>query len=365
MQIRAAIARAKEPFSIEVCELASPAAHEVLVRVEACGICHTDLSAKDHDLGTPLPAVLGHEGVGRVHAVGQAVTGFEAGDRVLMSFGACGECPSCQQRMPAYCGHIVNFNLFGRRLDGTSPINLEGRPITGHFFAQSAFATYCVTPTTNLIKLDEDLPLPMLAPLACGVQTGMGSVMNVLRAGPDDSIGVFGCGTVGLAAVMAARIAGCKRIIAVDIRDNRLDLALELGATHVVNSAREDAAAVLRTLGGLTRALDSTGVPAVIETAYAALRPRGVLVLAGVSPRGARIHIDPNKLMSSGRTLRGTVEGDSDPRSFIPQMIAWYRSGRLPMEKLVTTYAFEQINQAAADMVSGHVIKPVLLMSAQ
>lgn len=365
MEIRAAIARAKEPFSIEVCELASPAAHEVLVRVETCGICHTDLSAKDHGLGTPLPAVLGHEGVGRVLSVGQDVTDFEASDRVLMSFGACGQCLHCQRSMPAYCGHVLDFNLFGRRLDGTSPITLGGQNITGHFFAQSAFATHAVAATTNLVKLDEDLPAPMMAPLACGVQTGMGSVMNVLKAAADDTIAIFGCGTVGLAAVIAAKITGCKRIIAVEIKDSRLDLALELGATHVVNNSREDVAAALGKLGGLTRAFDTTGLPAVIETAYAALRPQGMLVLAGVSPRGANIHIDPTRLMSTGRTLRGTVEGDSNPRTFIPQMIEWYRSGRLPIEKLVTTYAFEQINEAAADMVSGHVVKPVLLMPAR
>jgi aryl-alcohol dehydrogenase len=322
MEIRAAIARANEPFRIEACELATPAAHEVLVRVEACGICHTDLSAKDHDMGTPLPAVLGHEGIGRVQSVGRSVTEFQAGDRVLMSFGACGLCARCQQGTPAYCGHVVTFNLFGRRIDGTSPVTLGGQSITGHFFAQSAFATHCVAGTRNLIRLDEDLPPPLLAPLACSVQTGMGAAINVLDVRPDDSVGILGCGTVGLAAVIAARIAGCERIIALDIKDSRLDLALELGATHAINNAREDAAATLRTLGGLTRACDTTGVPAVIEMACGALRPQGMLVLAGVSPRGSRIRVDPNRLMSAGRSLRGTVEGDSDPRTFIPRMIA-------------------------------------------
>jgi aryl-alcohol dehydrogenase len=364
MEIRAAIARAREPFRIEVCDLAAPAAAEVLVRVEACGICHTDLSAKDHGMGTPLPAVLGHEGIGRVQSVGPGVTEFEPGDRVLMSFGACGQCPRCQQGTPAYCGHVVDFNLFGRRIDGPSPITLGGQAITGHFFAQSAFATHCVAATRNLVKLDEDLPPSMLAPLACGVQTGMGAVMNVLEVRPGDSVAMFGCGTVGLAAVIAAKIAGCAQIIAVDIQDSRLDLALELGASHAINSAREDAAAALRKLGGLTRAFDTTGLPAVIEMAYAALRPQGMLVLAGVGPRGARITIDPTRLMSTGRTLRGTVEGDSDPRTFVPRMIEWYRRGQLPMEKLVTTYAFEQINQAVTDMLSGHVVKPVLVMPA-
>lgn len=365
MRIRAAIARAREPFTIEECELAAPAAREVLVRVEACGVCHTDLSAKDHGTGTPLPAVLGHEGVGRILALGEGVRGLEIGDRVVMSFGACGECPSCTQEMPAYCRHNVRFNFLGRRLDDTSPITLGSQPITGHYFGQSSFATHAVAAAANVVKLSEELPPALMAPLACGVQTGMGAVMNVLQAGPDDSIAIFGCGTVGLAAVVAARIAGCKRIIAVDLKDVRLDVARELGATHAVNSAREDAAAALRELGGVSRAFDNTGSPAVIEIAYGALRPRGQIVLAGLSPRESRVQIDPNKLMSSGRVLRGTVEGDSNPRAFIPRMIAWYRRGELPLERLVTAYAFEQINEAASDMLSGRVIKPVLLMSSQ
>lgn len=363
MKIRAAVARAKEPFTLEECELAAPGAREVLVKVEACGICHTDLSAKDHGLGTPLPAVLGHEGVGRIQSLGEGVEGFEVGDRVVMSFGACGLCPSCLQGMPAYCRSIVDFNLFGRRPDGTSPLALGGQAITGHFFGQSSFATHAVAAATNLVKLADDLPVALMASLACGVQTGMGTVVNVLEAGPKDTLAVFGCGTVGLSAVMAARIAGCERIIAVDIKDRRLDLALELGATHVINSAREDAAAVIGKLGGLTLAFDNTGAPAVIELALGALRPRGQLALAGVSAREARIQIDPTRLMSTGRVLRGTVEGDSNPRAFIPRMIAWYRSGELPLEKLVQSYAFEQINEAASDMLSGRVVKPVLLMS--
>ncbi|MBC7174009.1 MAG: NAD(P)-dependent alcohol dehydrogenase, partial [Polyangiaceae bacterium] len=312
MDVKAAIARAREPFTLERCELSSPAAGEVLVEVEACGICHTDLAAKDHGMGTPLPAVLGHEGVGRILSVGEGVDKLAPGDRVLMSFGACGRCPSCQQGMPAYCRHIVTFNLFGRRMDGSSPTTLDGQQITGHFFAQSAFASHAIAATTNLVKLDDDLPATLMAPLACGIQTGMSSVVNVLRAGAGDSIGIFGCGTVGLAAVMASRIVGCKRIVAVDRNTSRLELAKELGATHVVDSDLESPTTVIGSLGGLTRAFDTTGVPSVIEAAFALLRAQGMLVLAGVSPKGAKITLDPTLLMSTGRTLRGTVEGDSN-----------------------------------------------------
>lgn len=359
--IRAAIARAnQQPFVIETCELDEPGAREVGVALEACGLCHTDLHAKDHGYGTPLPAVLGHEGVGRIEALGPGVNGFAVGDRVVISFGACGECPSCQARMPAYCRHAVEFNCFGRRRDGSSPISTREGPVTGHFFGQSSFATHAIACATNLVRVGEELAAAELAPLACGVQTGVGAIVNSLDAQPEDALAIFGCGTVGLAAVMAARIVGCQRIIAVDLRDDRLELARALGATHAINNARCELAVALRELGGLTLAFDNTGRPEVIEPGFAALRARGRMVLAGVSPPNTKLHIDPNRLMAGGRTLRGTVEGDADPTLLIPRMIEWLRAGQLPVDRLVTRYPFEQINAAAADMLAGRVIKPVL-----
>lgn len=362
MKILAAVARAGEPFCIEACELAGPGAHEVLVRVEAVGICHTDLAAKEHAYGTPLPAVLGHEGVGWIEALGEGVSGFAVGDRVLMSFGACGRCPGCSDKLPGYCRHAREFNVLGRRIDGSSPISLAGQPITGHFFGQSSFASHAVASATNLVRIDEDLPAAAMVSLACGVQTGVGAVVNVLGAQVGDSIAIFGCGTVGLAAVMAARLMGCARIVAVDLRDDRLAMARALGATHTIDNSRSEAAEALRELRGLRLGFDSTGQPAVIEAAYAALGSRGRLALAGLGPRGATIELDVNRLMASGRTVRGTVEGDADPPTFVPRMIAWYRRGALPVDRLVTTYPFVEINEAVADMTAGRAIKPVLLL---
>lgn len=360
MKIRAAVARAGS-FTIEECELDTPREREVLVRVEACGVCHTDLTARDHAYGTPLPAVLGHEGIGRVEALGPGVTDVKIGDRVIMSFGACGQCQSCLDNAPGYCQHAVQLNVFGKRLAGPSPITFNEQPITGHFFGQSSFATHAIAATRNLVPIADDLPAAPMAALACGVQTGVGAVFNVLQTSAADTVGIFGCGTVGLAAVMAAKIAGCRRIVAVDLRPARLDLARALGATDVVDNSTAGPVA-LRELG-LTAAFDSTGVPAVIEAAFAALRPRGRLALAGLSPRGATLSIDANRLMSSGRTVRGTIEGDADPPRWIPRMIDWYRRGLLPVDRIVTTYPFDRIDQAAADMLAGHtVIKPVLLM---
>lgn len=365
MKVRAAVARANEPLIIDECELSGPGLREVLVRVEACGVCHTDLSAHDGLLGTPLPAVLGHEGVGRIIAVGEGVTKVTPGDRVVMSFGACGVCPNCKVGAPAYCYGGMDLCMLGRRMDGTSPMKWRGAAITGHYFGQSSFATLAVAAAENVVKVPDDLPIALLAPLGCGVQTGMGSVINVLDVKPEDSIGVFGCGTVGLSAIMGARIAGCKRIVAIDLLQSRLDVAVALGATHTIDASHEDVGATLRKMGRLTCGFDNTGVVSVIETALKALRPRGRMVLAGLSKSGAKIEIDLNQWMLTGRSLRGTVEGDANPREFIPQMIEWYRCGQLPLEKIVTTYPFEHIHNAMADMRSAKTIKPVLIMPSE
>lgn len=362
MKIQAAVARVGAIVDIESCELSPPAAAEVRVRLQACGICHTDLLAMGGQLGTPLPAVLGHEGVGIVEAIGSGVTEFSPGDRVLMSFGACGGCRACKASAPAYCKSALAMNFAGRRLDGSAPMQLGSSSITSHFFAQSSFATHTVASVNNMVRLDDDLPAELMAPLACGVQTGMSSVLNVLRPGSHDRIAIFGCGTVGLAAVMAAKIAGCREIIAVDLKEERTVLALSLGATAAIASHGIDLALALKEFGLLQGAVDCTGSIPVIEAAFRALAQQGQLVCAGVSPPGRNLSINPRELVFGGRVLRGTVEGDADPRTFIPQMIDYYRKGKLPLEKLVRTYPFTDINQALADLSSGAAIKPVLQM---
>lgn len=363
MKITAAIARRGEPFVLEECELGEPRAGEILVRVLACGVCHTDLAARDHDLGTPLPAVLGHEGVGEILALGEGVDEFAVGDRVLMSFGSCGRCAKCRGGAPGYCKSAW-LSFRGTRADGSSPIVRDGASITGHFFAQSSFATHAVASVNNVVRLEDDLPPALMAPLACGVQTGMASVMIALGATAEDSLAVFGCGTVGLSAIIAGRILGCRTIVAVDLDDGRLALASELGATHAFNArTTENLPKALRALGGVTRALDCTGVPDVMAIAFGALQPQGVLACAGVSKPGATLPLDLGQLLFTGKSVRGTIEGDAVPREFIPKMIAWYREGRLPLDKLVRTYAFADIETAVADMRSARTVKPVLVMA--
>lgn len=350
-------------FCIENCELDSPKANEVLIEVEAAGICHTDIAARDQYMPVPLPAVLGHEGVGRILQLGEGVSEFAIGDRVLMSFGSCGQCKNCRNAAPGYCDQGLVYQVLGSRSDGSSPISQQGKAITGHFFAQSSFASHAVAATQNMVPLADDLDPTLMAPLACGVQTGMGSVLLSMAAESGSSICILGCGTVGLSAIAAAKIAGCNPIIAVDIMDSRLEMARELGASHCIRGDQESLQKALQKLGGIDYALDTTGAPAVADAAFQTLKPRGCLVCVGVGKPGAKLNIDMGMLMATGKQIRGAIEGDAVPRDFIPRMIEYYRAGQLPLDKLVTRYAFEDINQAVADTLSGKVIKPVLSMS--
>ncbi|MBD2858915.1 NAD(P)-dependent alcohol dehydrogenase [Spongiibacter sp. KMU-158] len=363
MKITAAIAREPgQDFSIEACELGEPGPGEVLVKVESCGICHTDIAARNQDMPVPLPAVLGHEGVGCIEKLGEGVSDYQVGDRVLMSFGSCGQCGNCNTGAPGYCDNGLAY-FVGMRLDGSSPVSQNGKPMTGHFFAQSSFANYCVASTVNLVKLDDSLPAELMAPLACGVQTGMGAVLLAMKAQANKSLVVIGCGTVGLAAIIAGKIAGCDPIIAVDLMESRLELASELGATHIINGAEGNLTEQLLALGGANYVLDTTGVPQVISSAIDGMKKQGHMVLVGVGKPETKLNFDMNMFMMTGKKLEGVIEGNAVPAEFVPQMIEYYRNGQLPLEKLVTSYPFTAINQAVADMHSGKAVKAVLKMA--
>ena len=364
MKIRAAIAYASDrPFELCECDLAEPGAGEVLVRIKACGICHTDLAVKHQHMPVPLPMVLGHEGAGIIERVGKDVSDLKAGDHVVMSFGSCGTCRNCQNDRPGYCESFLPINLFGKR-DGHEQIHRDGIGIAGGFFSQSSFATYALATTRNVVKIDSALPLELLAPLGCGIQTGMGTVMLSLAPSPGSSIAVFGAGSVGLAGVMAAKISGCAQIIAVDIRPDRLALARELGATHVIDGGKKDAdAQILEITGkGADCAFDTTGLPSVVQQAFNCLASRGQVALVAVPPMGTQYTFDAHALLSSGRSVRGVVEGDAIPKDFIPRMVEFYQRGLMPLEKIIKLYPFNMINKAIADSESGESIKAVLLM---
>lgn len=362
MLIQAAVVDQKgSQIKIENLQLQQPKSNEVLIKLVGTGVCHTDLGVQQQHNKTPLPIVLGHEGAGIVEQLGPGVSDFEVGDHVVISFSYCGKCRNCLEGHPASCERFGELNFGGNLLDGTTRLSRDDDQEIATLFGQSTLATYTVAHTNNIVKVDKDLDLAILGPLACGIQTGAGTVLNKLKPGIGDSIVIFGCGGVGLSGVMGAAISGTKTIIAVDIIPDRLELAKELGATHVINGKEQDTGAEISRItgGGADYVLESTGVPALILQAIRSLRPRGTMAAVGVGPDLTfNLH---DELIPSNRTLVGVVEGDSIPKLFIPELIEYYKQGRFPFDRLVKTYSFESINEAIADMKSGKTVKPVIV----
>ncbi len=365
MQIRAAVTRAKaSPMSLETIDIESPRDDEILVRVVATGICHTDIAMRDQTYPVPQPIVLGHEGSGIVEQVGRGVTKVAPGDHVVMSFNSCGHCPTCNQHEPNYCHHFFEHNFAGCRGDGSSGLSKAGEHIHGNFFGQSSFANYALCHERNVVKVRPDAPLELLGPLACGIQTGAGAVINSLKLRPGDSLAVFGVGSVGLSAIMAARVAGATTVIAVDMLEERLELALAVGATHSLQPKDKNIVEeIMKITGsGVKFAFETTARPAVIRQAMESLAPRGTLGIVGASTLDTEITFNAMHIMTAGRKLQGIVEGDSTPEVFIPQLIDLYLQGRFPFDKLVKFYPFDRINDAIHDAETGRAVKPIIRM---
>ena len=365
MQITAAVARTPgADFTLETVELDDPRPDEILVRVAAVGVCHTDLVARDGAMPFTLPAVLGHEGAGVVERVGAAVTKVKPGDRVAMTFRSCGQCERCLRGDPAYCFSMPALNYIGMRPDGSKAIREGGEAVSSNFFGQSSFATYALAYERNVIKAPDNLPFAIAAPLGCGVQTGAGGVMLALAAKAGSSILITGGGAVGLSAVMGAAIQGCATIIVVEPHAARRALALELGATHAIDptAAGADLAGQVRALlpHGVDYAFDTTGRPETLSAVMACLAPKGVLGVVGIPPAGTPLPGDLGTVLTFGQTVRGIIEGDSDPDAFIPTLIQHWREGRLPLEKLIRTFPLAEINAAIAAQHHGDCVKVVL-----
>lgn len=358
VRAKAAIVEAPSaPFEIASVTIDPPGQGQVLVEIYACGVCHTDMVMRDGALPVPFPSILGHEGAGIVAGVGPGVDGVKPGDHVLLSFHSCGHCPACHDHQPGYCREFVPRNFLGALGPNEGGISRDGGPIGSNIFGQSAFATHALAHSDNVVVIDPDLPLELLAPLGCGIQTGAGTVMETLRLKERQTIAILGAGAVGLAAVMAAHILGAGEIAVLDRHAPRLDLARSLGATQVAQD--------LTALGGpFDFIVDTTGVPALVAHAIPLLAARGTLALVGAYPPDSPISLDLSAIMSVGRSIVGVVEGGIDPQQFIPRLIAHYRAGQLPLEKLVRTYPFAAIETAFEASEKGLVVKPVLIMPA-
>jgi aryl-alcohol dehydrogenase len=367
VKIEAAVAwEAGAPFSIEEVDLDEPRENEILVRVEAVGVCHTDDSARLGRLPVVFPIILGHEGAGVVERTGAAVRTVGPGDRVLFTPDYCGRCEQCRLGLSPYCDDVVAMTFSGVRPDGSPRAYKDGKPVRASFFGQSSFATRSLVTERNVVRVPLDAPLHYLAGLTCGIQTGAGAVLNAMGVRPERSVAVFGSGAVGLAAVMAAVAAGASSIVAVDRVAHRLAVAAELGATHVIDSTDADLAEVSAevakvTRGGADVVLDTTGNPDVIMAGVNSLATHGTCSV--ITSSGAPVTVPPGALLLRGRKLRGTMGGHITPTVFIPRLLDLHARGRFPFDRLVRNYAFGDLQTAMDDSLSGETIKPVLTLT--
>ncbi|MGN6161120.1 MAG: zinc-binding dehydrogenase [Marmoricola sp.] len=354
----------EQPFAMEEIELDALREDEALVQVVATGLCHTDLTVPKMMPPEFFPRVLGHEGAGIVVAVGPGDGPVKPGDHVVMSFRACRSCANCAELGPGYCTETLMLNYMGMRADGSTTYRKGEQPVFGSFFGQSSFGEYAVTGTENLVVVDPALDLKRLGPYGCSFQTGAGTVLNVLRSTASDTVVVYGVGAVGLAALAAAAAVGA-RTFAVDLKPERLEAAARFGATGIPAAGLapdELVAAVVEATGGPNghrQAIDTTGVPSVVRAAVAAVGAHGEVVALGLN--APEYTVDAIDLLQGGKTLRSSIEGDSDPQVTIPQLLELAAAGKFAIDDLIQEYPADQINQAAADLESGAAIKPVLV----
>ncbi|MDE0001376.1 MAG: NAD(P)-dependent alcohol dehydrogenase [Rhodospirillaceae bacterium] len=348
------------PFSLERVELDALRDNEVLVRVRACGICHTDAKFQSR---VPLPGVFGHEGAGVVEETGAAVTSVRVGDQVIISYPWCGACPSCKRSEPFRCENILALKFAGRRSDGSRTVRLNGHDVSSAFFQQSSFATHAIALAHALVPVQGSWAPEMLAALPCGVQTGAGAVFNTFGMGPGHSLVVFGVGPVGLSAIMAARAVGVSPRIAVDINPSRLERALELGATHALDASRDDVPRRVREWlpRGVSHALESSITASALTDAIKCLGQGGKVGIFSAPPPGEEFPFSTRDLFERVGSLHGIVQGSAVPGEFLPRLMELQRAGRFPYERLISTYDFAGINSAFADLEEGTAIKPVLV----
>jgi aryl-alcohol dehydrogenase len=356
--IQAAVLRKRGgPLNIESVEMEGPRNDEVLVRLVASGICRTDIDFCDGWNEADGAVVLGHEGSGVVERIGKRVKRAKPGDHVVLSYQSCGHCRQCRGGRPAHCTRFYELNFGFQRVDGGNGLQRSG--VRGHFFGQSSFATHSLATERNLVKVSKDLPLDLLAPLGCGLQTGAGAVMNSLKVSRRRSIAVFGTGAVGLAAVMASHLVRADPIVGVDIKPKRLKLALKLGATHVVDNRYQDVTArIIDITGrGVDYVVETTGHPKMHRLAIDVLNPHGVVALL-TGERGT-------DSLPEGRRTLGIIQGDAVPQVFLPKLIKLYRAGQFSFDRLIKFYKFGDINRAIADAKRGDTIKAVLRISKE
>lgn len=373
MKIKAAVLNAmgaehpyaqSKPLSIEEIELVPPGPGEVLVHIEAAGLCHSDLSVINGDRPRPLPMALGHEAAGVVEEVGEGVTDLKRGDHVVLVFvPSCGHCPPCAEGRPALCEPGAAANGAGTLLGGGRRLSRNGQPIH-HHLGCSAFAEYATVSRRSAIKIDPELPLDEAALFGCAVLTGVGAVVNTAHMRMGDSVAVIGLGGVGLASLLGARASGARHIVAVDLADAKLELAKSLGATHVFNAGSPDCMEQIRqaTAGGVDYAFELAGSVKALDLAYRITRRGGTTVTAGLPPPTATFPLPAVHLVAEERTIKGSYIGTCVPSRDLPRYIDLYRQGRLPVDRLMSgRLTLEEINLGFDLLHEGKAVRQVVV----
>ena len=352
-----------QPLSIDRVELDDPGPGEVLVRLVAAGLCHSDLSVINGDRPRPTPMALGHEAAGVVERCGEGVADLTEGDHVVFVFvPSCGACGPCAEGRPALCEPGAAANTAGTLLSGARRIH-RGSEVLHHHVGASAFAQHAVVSRRSLVKVDRELPLQIAALFGCAVLTGMGAVVNTGAVRAGQRVLVVGLGGVGLAAVLGALAAGAAQVIAADVNADKLAAARGLGATATIDAKDDGAASAIRELtgGGVDVAVETAGVVPALELAYEATRRGGQTVTASLANPDARFALSPVRLVAEERTLRGSYLGGGVPSRDIPRYIALHRAGRLPVEKLHTgTSALDDINAAFDVLDRGEAVRHLI-----
>jgi S-(hydroxymethyl)glutathione dehydrogenase/alcohol dehydrogenase len=367
MKMKAAILeQLNSPVVIDEVELDEPKDNEVLVKIAATGLCHTDLHCIKGDLAVPLPVVLGHESAGIVEKVGEGVSGLQPGDRVVLTVAPyCGKCPACMMGVPTSCEtDPQTAMLMGTMADGTKRLRRKNGEELNHFMAQSSFAEYAVVGESAAVKVRDDAPPDVVCLLGCGASTGVGAVINKARVKAGSSVAVFGCGGVGLAVIMAAKLVGAQPIFAVDLLDSKLEMARQFGATNLVNASSDDPVMKIAAEcnGGVEYSFEVIGSPEVITQAFHSVYPRpgGMAVVLGLAPIGATFSIEAWRFMREV-VITGCTAGSIRPKIDIPRYVDLFMSGRLPLDKLVSArYPIEKINEAISDASDGKIVRGVI-----
>jgi len=361
--MKAVVAHELNKFTVENVSLDPPKAGEVLVKMAATGVCHSDLSVINGTLPLPLPMVLGHEGAGVVDQVGDGVSNVQPGDHVVLSFVPnCGDCYHCLRSEPHLC--MVGAPT-GRMLDGTARVKLNGNELGVMQFLGN-MAEACVVPSISVVPIDKEISLASAALVGCGVTTGVGAAIKTAQVRPGSSVAVFGCGGVGLSVIQGARIAGADRIIGVDLADNKLELATQFGATDTVSAAGDAVSKIKELTGGrgVDYAFEAIGIGSVIEQAYSAVRRGGMLTVVGAGKITDIVKFSALLLFAEAKTIKGCMYGNVNPRVDFPQLLDLYQRGKLDLDRMVTrTYTIDEAPQAFEDMEKGLNARGVIVFS--